>query len=117
MLIKYKVFDEDNKCLTNEIATFSEITYDNEYGLCFISFAGDFDDIVISMDTNQYNKILNDIFNSAVRGVGAIDISYHIAVVEDYDYDDEYDEHYTHVKKFLSEIKKYKLSKGDESYD
>lgn len=90
MLIKYKVWDEDAKMTVKELATFSDMTYDYEEGLCIISFFGDMtDDILIRVSSIKYHEILDNICNSAIKGIGAVDLSEYNAIYEDWEYDDE----------------------------
>lgn len=106
MLIKYKVWDEDTKMMVKELATFSDITYDYEEGLCIISFFGDsVDDILIRVGSIKYNEILDNICNSAIRGLGAVDLSEFNAIYEDWEYADELsEEHFRQVHELFDSL-------------
>lgn len=106
MLIKYKVWDEDSKMMVKELATFSDMTYDYKEGLCIISFFGDsVDDILIRVGSIKYNEILDNICNSAIRGLGAVDLSEFNTIYEDWEYADELsEEHFRQVHELFDSL-------------
>ena len=106
MLIKYKVWVEDSKMMVKELATFSDMTYDYEEGLCNISFFGDMtDDILIRVSSIKYHEILDNIYNSAIKGIGAVDLSEYNAICEDWEYDAELsNEHFRQVHELFDSL-------------
>lgn len=105
MLVKYKVWNKDVGIMSKELATFSGICYDYRYGLCIISFAGDyFEDILIKVGSIEYKDIVDEIFDNASRGINTVDLTRYCSINEDWDYKDEDDEHFKQVDELFSSL-------------
>ena len=105
MLVKYKVWNKDSKMMVKELATFSDMTYDYRYGLCIISFAGDdFEDILIKVGSIEYKDIVDEIFDSASKGINTVDLTRYCSINEGWDYEDEDDEHFRQVDELFSSL-------------
>lgn len=105
MYIRYKIYNESKDNVREEIAKFAGMYHNQEEKICYISFDGDFDDLLICIDEEEYKALLNDIDYTLGTGRNIFHLK-NIGIEEDYNFIGlTWEGHLKHINKQFDKIK------------
>lgn len=105
MYIRYKVYSIESKKVKEEIAKFIGMYHIQEEGICYISFDGNFNDLLLRLDGEEYKILLDDIDYNLITGSSVFRLK-NIGIEEDYEFlEPTWDEHLKYINKQLDKIK------------
>ena len=104
MFIKYSAYDYNETHIHKELAELRGISYDAKEELCYMSFGGNFMDVLFKMSEDEYDNFVSRLVSSFNSDVKVFDFG-KTGIMEPYDYEeDNWEEHLETLYKLFDKI-------------